>query len=350
MKSEEFLHYFLVEQELLEEKEFQNLSETTKVESIREIAMTILDSINTKLDTLETTPIDKSRGDIKRMRELGSLQQAITQLETMIDRSEKTISPELKQYLSQIIKSIMYLNQYSKEFKEAYKNRRTLLILKYQSIIMSIFSAVSYLVSVVIDFSTGDVELKDDIDIELIAPIRSIMEFNKSVESGDFRMLLKRTTSMNEQFDEVDEEFKNLLEANEIVDVVMNGLKNILGRDSGKFIDFLYKASGVMVLILSMREIFYTLYRARTKFSEVLGSVADFANIGGGSTALVNKLNKFSQKFEVDAEESTKLADREIETENRMISSEIRSIPKRVSEPMEAEEIEKQTQEFDLGF
>ena len=77
----------------------------------------------------------------------------------MIQRAEKQVTPELKYYLSEVVKALYNLRDYSYDFKEAYKNRKILMILKYQSIVLSIFSSVSYLISVLIDFSEDDIDL-----------------------------------------------------------------------------------------------------------------------------------------------------------------------------------------------
>ena len=90
-----------------------------------------------RLYSVDTTCADRSRGDVKQLKELQPIQDSLTQLEALLERSEEA-QPECKQAVSIIIKAILYLNQYSAVFKEAYRNK-TVMILKYQSVILSIF-------------------------------------------------------------------------------------------------------------------------------------------------------------------------------------------------------------------
>jgi len=347
MKANEFLKEFLVGSEFFTPEEFSNLTESTQTESIKEIIMTVLTAVKEKVESFDTTPIDRSRGDIKQMKELVPLQQAITQLETMIERSEEVVSPELQRYLKEIIKSILYLNQYSSQFKEAYRDRKTLLVLKYQSMIMSIFSSVSYLVSVMIDFSAGDMQLRSRPEYEEIAPLKSVIEFNKMVERGDFRIALKDITAMREYFVELDLNKMALLESSEIINAVIEGIKGIIGN-SDKFVEFLYKATGVITLVFSLREILYTMFRARTKFQEIVGNVEGFANAPTAGAGLLTRLNNFANRFVVDAEESTRIARREIESEDRGLATDIRMIPRRALQAQPSSQ--PVNNPFDLNF
>jgi len=345
MKNNEFLYSFLVESEYFSESEYAQLTEDRKIESVKEIIISVLKSIKEKLNDFDTGPIDRSHGDIKQLKELSSLQNAITQLETIIERSQEMVSQELVSYLKEIIKTILFLNQYSAEFKEAYRNRKTLLVLKYQSLIMAIFSSVAYLISVMIDFSSGDVQLQKNPSYEEIAPIRTIKEFNRSVEAGDFRMIFKKMDIMREYLLDFDPKAKQLSEATDIMTTILDGLKNIIGNND-QFIEFIYKAAGVITLILSMREVIYTLFRARTKFMDIMSMIDNFAGVSNSGAGILAKLNSFTNKFPIDAEESTKIARREIESENKNISYEIKSAPK-ISEPIKQSE---PNNDFGLGF
>jgi hypothetical protein len=346
--TDKLLYSFLQETEIFSEHEIQALLETAKTESIKEIVVTVLNTVKEKVENMDTTPIDRSRGDIKRLRELGSLQDAVTQLEVLMERSSEMVTPELRDFLKEIIRSIMYLNQYSMQFKEAYRDNKTLLILKYQSLIMSIFSAVSYLISVMIDFSAGDIELRKNPRYEEITPIRTLKEFNKNVERGEFRSTIKQVTNMREHFNEITIEDDVLLEANDILSVVINGIQGLVGNNK-KLIDFAYKAAGIITLLISLREIFYMYYRSKTKLKDILSTVDTFANANMTGMSALAKLNKFSQKFIIDAEESSKLAQRDIEGENSEIAREIRSIPSHALKDEPAEPITSDDT-FDLGF
>jgi len=344
MKTNDILKHFLTE-ESFTNYEFERLNESTKTESVKELATTILASLKDKVEQFDTTPIDRSRGDIKRLKELKQLQDSINMLEAIVERSQGTVSPDLQRYLKEIVRAIMNLNKYSNDFKEAYRDRKTLLVLKYQSIVMSIISATSYLISVMVDLSSGNVEAKENPRYEEISPLKTVMAFNKSVELGDFRMTLKKATQMREYFVEVELDAMELLEAGDIISTVVDGISGIIGNDK-RFTEYLYKASGIVTLIMSMREILFMMHRSRTKLNDMMKSIGDFSQLTT-STSTLARLNKYAQRFVVDAEESSKLAKRDIEAQNKEIVSEIRSIPKRTEAPAE---VEAEVTDFDIGF
>jgi hypothetical protein len=348
MNNNELLRSLLVESGVLTEAELNAMSPDYKAQSIKELAYSILRSVSDRLKSLDTAPIDRSRGDIKQLKELNSLQGAITQLEAIIERASESVDTELVSYLREIIKSIMFLNQFSAQFKEAYRDRKVLLMLRYQSMVMSIFSSVSYLISVMIDFSTGNVELVKSPKYEEIAPIKAIKDFNRSVETGGFRSLLKDSEGLRGQLNESQQEIN---ENKGIIDFVIDKLEEYTGPGVGnKLVSFLYKASGIIAFLLSLREIFYMLFRARTKFNEILNSVEAFANVSTSGASGLTRLSSFADKFSVDAEESTKLAAREIEGENRDIANEVRSMVSGERQPQAAEVASDEKKEAPAGF
>jgi hypothetical protein len=352
-KARDYVKYYLYEAEIFNEKEISNLSTDSLNDSIREIARAILGSIMEKSDKVNTAPIDKSKGDIKYLPNLESLQVAVNQLETMIERHPSNYDSKLVRYLKEVERSLLNINKYANEFKEAYKNRKTLLILKYQSLIMSVFSAVSYLISVMVDFSTGDIKLKDNSKYEEIAPLKTLIDFNKSVERGDFRSTIKEVSGLREEFLEVGEEDLQLLEAYDLSTILVDGI-NMLYKsfsDHPKVIDFLYKSAGIITLLISLREVFYMFFKAKSKVEDVASHIDNFASSSNGSPALLAKLNTFSNKYVVDAEESSKMAQREIESENRSLRQEVQAIPRLASKEPEKIESEIDSEGFeDLGF
>jgi hypothetical protein len=347
----ELLYQYLIENKIVTESEFQVLKENTKSETLKEIITVILDTIKEKVDNVDTSTADVSRGDVKQLRELDSLQNAITKLENLIDRSKQSVTPELQNYLKEIIKSIMYLNQYSAQFKDAYKDRKVLLILKYQSLILSVFSAVSYLISVMIDFGSGNVELITKPKYEEIAPIKTLIDFNNSVENGTFKIMLRDVTIMREHFVEVPHNGQ-VLESAEIITMVMDGLQALTSAsniNTKLLVDWLYKAAGIVALIMSLREVFYMFFRTKSKVSDVVSLVDNFANASGLGAGVVSKLNTFIDKYQVDAEESTKLAQRDIESENRDLSGLVKKLG-RAPDAADEAPIQSPDEVVDLGF
>ena len=217
---------------------------------------------------------------------------------------------------------------------------------------MSVFSAVSYLISVMVDFSSGDIRLKDSLKFEEISPLKSLIEFNKSVERGEFKNIVKEISMLREEFSEVPAEALDLLEAYDLSTILMDGIKVFYNSFAGnpKLIDFLYKFAGIVTLLISLREVFYMIFKAKSRFEEVIGHVGNFANSSNSSPALLAKLNTFSNKYVVDAEESSKMAVREIESENRTLRPELKAIPQMAAKKPEQEAPSESFDDLGFGF
>jgi hypothetical protein len=345
-KSNQVLKDFLVEGKLLTLDEFELLREDTRTDALREIANTILRNVANQMGQVGTAPIDRSFGDIKKLKEITSLQDALTNLEVLVERSETELAqhPELNKYINEIVKAIFNINKHSNVFKDAYRDKKTVLILKYQALVLSIFSAVSYLISVMVDFSSGGVEVKSDIKYEEIAPLKAIMAFNSEVESGSFKRVVDDVNTLKEHFSEFADK-EPLTESSEILGMVLSGLNTLLSDPNNKeLISFLYKAAGIVVLILSLRDVLYSFFRNKTKMTEIISSIEDFAGVNTSGMGTVNKLDRFSEKYKLDAEEASKMAERDTEAENKQLASKVRTMNRREMPAYSSED------EFNIGF
>ena len=120
-----------------------------------------------------------------------------------------------------------------------------------------------------------------------------------------------------------------ILEANDYIPMIVDGVKNIyttlVGENGGKLTNLLYKAAGYIVLLFSLRETFYTLFKMKTKVSDMVGQIQNFAGLNNGGNIL-NKLTHFASKFKTDAEFGSDISKREIEDENKKMLSQVRSL------------------------
>jgi len=326
MKTNELLLAYLKETELFNSEELSLLTEEVKENTVKEVINMIVKSLEEKITVIDTTPVNRSKGDIRNIKEIDSIVKAISNLEYLVEKATSTVTPELKGYITQIKQSIFNLRDHSTDFKEAYRDRKTLMILKYQSIVLSIFSSVAYLISVMIDFSEDDVEIISKPHYEEIAPIRTLIDFNRSIEMGEYKKSVKSVLEMEQFLTKADND-DVLLEASDIITTVLTGIKSFYKDvdNNVNLTSFLYKAAGVVTLVMSLREIFYTLYRARTKFSEVISSIDSFASISNANSGILSRLNQFASKFKIDSEESTRIARREIEAEDKSVGAFVKS-------------------------
>lgn len=326
------LEAFLTEDCGMTHEEFTSLNEETQIESIKEITLGLINSIQEKLKTIDTTCADRSRGDIKNLRELPVLQDVITKLEALVERDENAI-PEYSKAIAIVIKSILYVNQYSMVFKDAYRNKKTLMILKYQSLILSIITSVSYLISTIVDYKVDHLTLKRNVEnIENFAPLKSLEQFIQSVDSGEFKLVTGDVSTLREYYLEVPvETMSTVLEATDYMSMISDGIQEIYQSvmGNGKITNLLYKAAGVVILVLSLRDVLYTVFRMKSRISDMIGGLENFANLNNGANVL-NKLSQFTNRFRTDAENGSDMSKREIEDENKSFLRDVKTIQREV--------------------
>ena len=79
--SETILYNYLVESSDMTKDEVIDLNEDVKIDSLKSVASKILKSIYDSAGNLDTTPIDASRGDIRRLRELEYIQNILERID-----------------------------------------------------------------------------------------------------------------------------------------------------------------------------------------------------------------------------------------------------------------------------
>ena len=325
-----FIREFLSETEIFTESDAVSLSEDAKDATLSSLAVSTLNDLAAKVGQINgSLDIDRSRGDIRSFPDLQYLQNAVTKLETIVEGAANSHEVEkVKDYIKAIIRTIMYLNQYRDVFKTAYASKKTVLMLKYKELIMAIETSIAYLISAIVDFSSGYPSLKSIFSIDEIAPIKALEQFNNQVDSGHFKTMVHDTIQMREAYSEVPvEELYNITEASDIVSTITNGLSNFSKNitQGGKAYGMLYKAIGIIVLLISMREVFYTLYRTRHEYSDVADAVKQFAAFD--TNKISDKFKKFVNTFAADVETASSSANREIVDGNRDLAKAVKEMP-----------------------
>lgn len=328
--AEKILHVFLVENKLMTDKEFTSLNEDVKIESIRVLTNQLLKNILDNVEDVNTAPIDQTRGDIKLFRSLQDIQQAIKDIQKIIENTSLETDETVKSYITQVILAIYNLNKYSSVFKDAYRNRKTILILRYQSVLMSVISAVAYLFSTLIDFSNNTVKLRERIHIEETTPYRTLVQFNNSCTNNEFKIITEDIETLRTFYNEVSlDNMTAMLEATDMFNVVIDSLQNLYRSldHNGKTTNLIYKAAGVIVALISVREIFNMIYRSKYTIQDTLNNIKNFVHLG--STSL-SKLLQFSSRYRADVEENSRFAQRDITQNNKDIAFEIKELPEKI--------------------
>lgn len=343
--SETILYNYLVESSDMTKDEVIDLNEDVKIDSLKSVASKILKSIYDSAGNLDTTPIDASRGDIRRLRELEYIQNILERIDRYTS-SLPSVDKKLEEYYGAVTKAIGNLYKNADAFKDAYRMKKTVLVLKYQSIVLAICEAVNYMSSKVFNLTNRVVEFNNNAKLEDTTALKTLIDFNKSVLTSDFGKSVRDVNMMREFYVEIDSQtMRTILEAGDIMETIMNGVSNIYRNldQGGKTTNLIYKAAGIITSLLSVREIFYAISKSRFKIQEMFDSLKMFATVGlpGTASSMFNKLLQFSNRFVPDVEENTKVAAREVVSQDSDISREIKSIataPVQLNKPDDIDE------------
>jgi hypothetical protein len=233
-----------------------------------------------------------------------------------------------REYVQDIIKTIMYLNQYKDVFKAAYASKKTVIIMKYKELMMAIYSAVAYLISTIVDFSSEVPGLKKSFELTEITPIQSLKAFNATANNGQFKKAIEDVVYIRESFTEIPvEDLYKLTEAEGILDTIATGLGNFIDgiQNNPNLTNILYKALGILVLLISMRDVIYTIFRSRHKFSDLIDNVKQFSLFD--THKMNDKFKSFVNKYGADVETASEVATRETQDQNKSLAKDIKALP-----------------------
>lgn len=332
IKLDELLYDFLVEESGMPTGEFRLLTEEVKAETVIHIANDVLQSLQKKINDINTFSIDKTRGDIKNFNDLSVIQDVITKLTGLSTSFEGVLDPNVLYYLKEITKAIYNLNKYANYYKDAYRSKKTIMIMSYQSVILSIISVLSYLVSALIDFKDPtQLKLKQNVKVEEILPMKSIIEYNKMINNGSYDTAIRDVSYLREFYTEYSvSELSTIYEAVDIISMINNGISAFSNAISNKKITgVLFKALGIVMLILSFRDIFYTLSNSRTQIVEKLNGLKTFLNPTEmlRSNTAATRFITFNNKNAADAVYTSDAAKKEISDENKEIIIDAKNAP-----------------------
>lgn len=313
------LYHFLVESAGLPKEEYENLYEEFRVDTVKELASSILGNIKTKLSGIDTSSIDRSRGDIKNYPFLQNIQSAVSRFQALAIEGNYD---DITDALSTITNTLNELSKDAPEFKEAYRDKKTLLILKYQGLILAILASLSYMVTECIEIgSDGQPKIKAEHDLSSIEPLKWL---TKAVGSGIVSNIKEEQdiNSIRRFYAEYSpEEFSTIYEAVDVAALLGKGLDAFTYKinHNTQLSNILYKFAGAVMLILSLRDIFYTLSAYKKQVSDFVGNISNFLSVGKEKLGQLTRFLNFNQKAAQEVPVANQKVAQEIAGENHEI-------------------------------
>lgn len=328
MRNAEYLKECVVNENISTPAEYDLLNEEQKEIVVSEIMKTVLTNITAKIKELDTTKIDKSRGEIKNLDSLSDIQNAIKELTSMYENANSDVSiTSVRDTLNIIITAIMNLSKNSSVFKDAYRTKKSVLIVTYQSIVMAIISALSYLISESVDFNMlPNVSLKNKIQITEINQIKTLKTFNKLCKNGDFTMIHESVDFMREYYNEYDVKQMNIIyEASDIGDLINNGFNNIINKltSNNQLNSLLLKVSSILALLLAARETIYSVINSKSDIAKSISNIISFTNHRELKPTQQAQVKQYNKKNVIDTVVGSNSTNNMLNIENNVTVSNI---------------------------
>ena len=320
-RSDKLITKYLIENGM-DFRHVELLTESNKTAAASEVASSILNNVSEKINKIDLVQIFRSKGDVKNYANLPELQEAIQTLETLANEYKLS---ELKIYVEKVVQAMVNLNKLANDYKDAFRNKKVLLMTHYAGILQSIIACTAYLISVSCDVTMGGaINPKGTIKIDNVLYFTAIDNFNTQVSNNTFRNITRDVSVMRECYSELSvEELHMITEADDMIGTLINGAKDLYDKlkssvdGNGMLSRLIYKASGIIMLILSLRDSFYTTFRMSTDLQEIINYIGGFVKsqmVGSGS-----KINNFSRMFATEVEAASDDAENDIRDEDRAV-------------------------------
>lgn len=278
----------------------------------------LYDSIVDKVDDIDFGDIPKTKGDISKLPNYDKITECITTLRgILVQYKQKT------DCVDTIDLAVHNLLTRSDLFEKAYRYNIELPIVVYNTIALSIISAISLLISTTIEFikSPNQDSYQVSFDYTSLAKTKdhllftNLENFNKSCSKGDI------DTSLNM--------------------IIKNGVKNFTGLEIGVVAGSLALITLILNIVPIMRELIFFFYYSRTRVADYFDIQADLLQMNAHNLELskndmdqkskqrivtrqmriVDAFRKFANLIKVDCKKAEVSATKDIVSNNKKIKT-----------------------------
>lgn len=328
-ESEKLLKKYLLESGDMTKDQYSKIDDGPKAASVAFVAREIMGSLKDKVPAVDSQDIDRSRGDLKMYKDYPAIQAALSKLKSSVDGvSEYFGQSEASQAVADIIECLSNISKHSNDFKEAYRDKKTAVILQYEALMVSVIQSMSYLIATCTEAAKGDDSPVEYPQISKIRPLKAIHDFNDSCRTGAFDAALKDVTYVREAYVEHGiDVLSTITEASNVGSAVVDGFNNFVDAINGgnrKLTDTLYKSAAAVSMMMALRDSVYTASKIKNAVSDALGNIKAYADGFAGS--ILSKIKNYNAHLPQEIEVASTQAGREIEAQDREIKDSLKTI------------------------
>lgn len=271
---------------------FFGLNETQKFNVSDKLVAAMYKSAAEKYSMIDFGNIPDSKGDIDRIKKIDEIQETIKTIEEIM--SKTSAGSGLKE-IDTVKKTMEILRSYKREFSTGFIQDKAMVVMTYNTIVLSIYVELDYCMKVVIDYittpnATVDNSRKSFSNSQTDVVVDNLNKFIASANNGELTKF-----------------FDSVLSKDNFIGPI--GLASVSGVAIGAAV-----LVAAIAIIPITRELIYFLYNLRMNISEFFRRQADFLEInvaelraGNGN---VNNRAKVIKRQEKKIEQFRKTADK----------------------------------------
>lgn len=296
-------------------RKLNSLNESQKMKISDKIAAKILSSIKSKMTSSDYKMIEKSKGDFTKFESFPDIQSLTSYLKRLSDM-DNMATMDFKKAMNIIDDSIMFLIANRQQFIKSFKNKNSVIISLYDATVIGIIECLSLV-------TTNCIEVIAD---NYSFTIRAKQSYKKDVTSN----------KMFKSLEGILKTYSNK-KINKVFNLEKEDMSNIVKNESSTAIAVgLTLVAVILILLYGIRHIVFFYYTSKIKISEHLAQTSEMVKINTISLShdekgekirekqlkWAEKLDKWSQKLFVDTNSTSQKVDREIDEQDKEISSE----------------------------
>ena len=230
-----------------------------------------------KYSKIDFSDIERSRGDITKIKYYANLRECI---DILLDIH--SISDKIPGVLAVSVALSNMLNL-KKAFEHAFRTKNNVAIIVYNTVMYSIMEATSYLIATSVDFVKNDSDTEFTVNLYTDSKqhmlIDQLVKFNKTVDDGSLIKFIKETENVTSD---------SLHEATVVNTLIDKGLgkaistaSNVLNKKGVKTGIKVAIGTGALIwvacnIVPFIREMIYWIYKTRQKISDAAEIQAEF--------------------------------------------------------------------------
>lgn len=284
-----------------------------------EVAEKVLDKIFSisigKYNKIDFSEIEKSRGDIKKIKFYKNLIECVNTLKEI-----NNVTQDLPDIMV-IDRALINITKLTPEFEKSFRIQNNCGVLIFNLIVYSIMEAVSYLIATSINFVTGNEIVVSNVNADKIL-ISSLSKFNELAENGSIYKFISEAEKeiLNESISETLISFMKKVPVGKIVGVGAISLALLLS---------------MRAIVPLIRNIIYFIYKTKHDLSETAEVQANMLELNikilkdknedpkiiAKQEKWVERFKKYADKFALDSDKAKRDSDIDIKRDKIDVDS-----------------------------